>query len=360
MFPAKVELTSEMSAWFTEPFIFGLLQEPPGPSWRSVASTICSESDFAAGAEGPWLNKLTRPTDVKEAFRLSSGRTSTPDSTQCFKSGFTSGAERPWLKKLTRPTDVEEASGWSSGTASTPDSTSCSESELVKEAEAPWLKKVKNVEWSPGLFSGIASTTDSTSCSESEFVTEAEAPWLKKVTQPKNVERPPGVSFGIASTPDSTSCSESEYVTGFTPLAPFAQNIASTSCASYSESESNNEGGEQLGNSQSVPSMVDKEFVQRLCNTVVKECSFLRISSTELRNEVSKRAKRHGSIATLRICVNGLPLTKRAKWLGPLLWSVSAILQRQGCPFKVQSNELYVPVNNGPTHVRIDLVAARL
>jgi len=168
------------------------------------------------------------------------------------------------------------------------------------------------------------------------------------------------VSFGIASTPDSTSCSESEYVTGFTPLAPFAQNIASTSCASYSESESNNEGGEQLGSSQSVPSMVEKEFVQRLCNTVVKECSFLRISSTELRNEVSKRAKRHGSIATLRICVNGLPLTKRAKWLGPLLWSVSAILQRQGCPFKVQSNELYVPVNNGPTHVRIDLVAARL
>jgi len=144
------------------------------------------------------------------------------------------------------------------------------------------------------------------------------------------------------------------------PLATFAQSIASTSCASCSESESNNGGDDLLGDSQIATSMVEKDFVERLCDTVVKECGFLRIRSTELRDEVSNRATRHGSIATLRIYVNGLPLIKRAKWLAPLLWSVSAVLQRHGCPSKVQSNELYVPVNDGANHVRIDLVAARV
>jgi len=190
------------------------------------------------------------------------------------------------------------------------------------------------------FFSGIASTPVSTSCSESKIATESEAPWLKEVTWLTNVEEPPGLSSGIARSPVSISCSESD-----------------TRCASCSESDSNKEGGGQFSNSQSAPSMVEKDFVQRLCNTVVKECSFLRISSTKLCYEVSKRAKRHGSIATLRIYVDGLPLIKRAKWSAPLIWSVSAVLQRQGCSSKVQNKELYVLVNYA--HVRIDLVAAR-
>lgn len=184
----------------------------------------------------------------------------------------------------------------------------------------------------PGLsLSSVASTTDSTSSSESECVTGVEGPWLKKVTRLSNVED--------------------------APLAPCSRSITSASTASCSESESINGGDEQLGNSQRTASLVEKDFVQKLCGTIMMECGFLRISSMEIRDEASSRAKRHGSTATLRIYVNGLPLTKRAKWLAPLHWSVSAILQRRGWSSKVQSNELYVPVNDSVTYVRMDLVA---
>jgi len=197
---------------------------------------------------------------------------------------------------------------------------------------------------------------------------------LKKVTRPTTFEEPPGQSSGTASRAQGARCLEREFITGADApgltkgtrptnvkkaLAPLAQSIASTSYAACSKSQSNNEGSEQLGNSQSATSVVEKD-VQQLCDTVVKQCCFLRISSTELHDEMSKKAKKHGSIATFRLCVNGLPLTKRSKWLGPLLWSVSAVLQRQGCPCKVQGNDLYVPVNDGTTQVRIDVVAARV
>jgi len=101
-----------------------------------------------------------------------------------------------------------------------------------------------------------------------------------------------------------------------------------------------------------------EELLQQWKTFVKGSCGFLRICQTEVHIETSDKAKRRGSSAILRMYVKSLPMIKRAKWLSPLLWSVSVALQRQGCPAKISGNELYIPLFAN-VWARVDLVSAR-
>jgi len=128
-------------------------------------------------------------------------------------------------------------------------------------------------------------------------------------------------------------------------------------------------GSDTSSMTSSIPFWVDTDSVQNIHSAqedsmnhleklLMSSCGFLRICESEVHPESSERAKRRGSTAILRMYIRSLPLTKRAKWLSPLLWSVSVALQRKGCAAKIQANELYVPLN-GTAWARIDFVAAR-
>jgi len=91
---------------------------------------------------------------------------------------------------------------------------------------------------------------------------------------------------------------------------------------------------------------------------LVKECcGFLRIRSHALQTE--SKVGRQSAVATLRFFTQGLPWAKRAKWVQPLLWSITAMLARSGVKATVKGGELMVCLASGLV-VRVDFAAAEM
>merc|ERR1719162_642807 len=85
---------------------------------------------------------------------------------------------------------------------------------------------------------------------------------------------------------------------------------------------------------------------------LVKECcGFLRIRSHALQME--SKVGRRSAVATLRFFTQGLPWAKRAKWVQPLLWSITAMLARSGVRATVKGGDLMVCLASGLV-VRVD------
>jgi len=95
---------------------------------------------------------------------------------------------------------------------------------------------------------------------------------------------------------------------------------------------------------------------EELAQLVERECAFMRISGHSV--QTSSTARKCAAACTLRFFVHGLPWAKRAKWLQPLLWSVSAVLARHGVEAGMKGGELVAITDSGAA-VRIDFVAAR-
>jgi len=101
-------------------------------------------------------------------------------------------------------------------------------------------------------------------------------------------------------------------------------------------------------------------FVQAaedLAALVDRDCGFLRIRSHTIHADC--KAGRRSNEATLRFFIQGLPFAKRAKWVQPLLWSVTAVLARSNVKATVKGGELMAVLANGLS-IRIDFAAARL
>mmetsp|Transcript_16576 Transcript_16576/g.37450 ORF Transcript_16576/g.37450 Transcript_16576/m.37450 type:complete len:259 (-) Transcript_16576:186-962(-) len=115
-------------------------------------------------------------------------------------------------------------------------------------------------------------------------------------------------------------------------------------------------GGGAAGDADFMEACLDS--ARQVSELVERECAFLRIRGHGLHAKSSANAKRSDLAVTLRFYVSGLPWAKRSKWLLPLLWSVAAVLQRNGCGARVQGGRLCVPLETGAA-VRIDFAAAR-
>jgi len=96
---------------------------------------------------------------------------------------------------------------------------------------------------------------------------------------------------------------------------------------------------------------------------LVKECcGFLRIRSHALQME--SKVGRRSSVATIRFFTQGLPCLQEAarsgaKWVQPLLWSITAMLARSGVKDTVKGGDLMVCLASGLV-VRVDFAAARM
>jgi len=89
-----------------------------------------------------------------------------------------------------------------------------------------------------------------------------------------------------------------------------------------------------------------------------QECSFLRIEDHSWHFEAYRKLPQHGTVATLRFQVHGLPRVKRPKWLQPLSRSIMSLLQRCGCMAKMHNSEVYVPFANGE-FLRLEFVGTK-
>eukprot|EP00747_Dinoflagellata_sp_TGD_P183480 gnl/TRDRNA2_/TRDRNA2_38383_c0_seq2.p1 gnl/TRDRNA2_/TRDRNA2_38383_c0~~gnl/TRDRNA2_/TRDRNA2_38383_c0_seq2.p1 ORF type:complete len:430 (-),score=80.49 gnl/TRDRNA2_/TRDRNA2_38383_c0_seq2:134-1354(-) len=104
----------------------------------------------------------------------------------------------------------------------------------------------------------------------------------------------------------------------------------------------------------------------RLAAVVEDKCGWLRIrghglqycrASRQRPGRQRSRTQRQ-TLPTLRFYVTGLPWAKRAKWEQPLLWSVSAVLQKWGATTKMKGGELSVLLDTGDA-VNVEFAAAR-
>jgi len=125
------------------------------------------------------------------------------------------------------------------------------------------------------------------------------------------------------------------------------RSTASTTCSSTEHQSLELEGESELDG------VVAAEALAQL---VERECAFMRISGHSV--QTANTARKCAAACTLRFFVHGLPWAKRAKWLQPLLWSVSAVLARHGVEAGMKGGELVATTDSGAA-VRIDFVAAR-
>lgn len=93
-------------------------------------------------------------------------------------------------------------------------------------------------------------------------------------------------------------------------------------------------------------------FVERVRQT----CSWLQIHGHDLHRQICHGRGRN--ILTLRFHIRGLPWAKRAKWQQPLLWAVSALLQRHGADVAMHGGDLLATLDHGAS-LRLDFVACR-
>jgi len=137
--------------------------------------------------------------------------------------------------------------------------------------------------------------------------------------------------------------------------------LASSACSSSSPIEACS--GSLI---DSVPESAREGEQSALASLVQQECSFLKVASVSL-TQLPKRTKKNmrgapGCVTrSLRICVHGLPSSKRHSWSEPLAQSVAAALQRKRCPAFVRRFELFASLDttDGGELVRVDLCAPR-
>jgi len=99
------------------------------------------------------------------------------------------------------------------------------------------------------------------------------------------------------------------------------------------------------------------ESVCQVRDLVGYACGFLRMDRSRILVDTNEKCRRRGSVALIRMYVHHLPFAKRARWRSPLLLSICAVLQRNGCVAKVQGNELFAQLGGGAL-ARIDFVAS--
>lgn len=111
----------------------------------------------------------------------------------------------------------------------------------------------------------------------------------------------------------------------------------------------------------SPPSLPDEDdWAEEVAAQVRLACPFLRLAGRGLYEERNLHRRKRGVAKCAVFYVYGLPWTKRARWLLPLLWAVASVLKLRGCTAKVQARELYVQVPGpGRGYVRVDFAAAR-
>lgn len=100
---------------------------------------------------------------------------------------------------------------------------------------------------------------------------------------------------------------------------------------------------------------------ESLATLIERDCSFLKIAGRDYYDEQNQLRRKRGVVKSLVFFIKGLPWAKRARWLMPLLWSVSSVLKARGCGTRVQAGELYVqlPGMCSEEFVRVDFAAAR-
>lgn len=159
--------------------------------------------------------------------------------------------------------------------------------------------------------------------------------------------------------PADSSCSSSTAWQYEADCQCLSSNISSSRRPSLSSCPSlDNSDGEILPKGLPYGIGSREESARQILELVQHECAFLRIRGHGLRIE---KHRQRSVAATLCIFVQGLPWSKRAKWLLPLLWSVSAVLQRCGCAARVRGGVLRAPLDDvdGGETLRIDFAAAR-
>lgn len=96
----------------------------------------------------------------------------------------------------------------------------------------------------------------------------------------------------------------------------------------------------------------------QIAELVLRECAFIRTTGYRVRSEHRPDQLKNGVTECIVLCVNGLPQSKRTKWMVPLFTGIAGVLQRAGCKAKVLHGLLLVALNEEDPMVRLDMVSA--